>query len=100
MVLDLLAFTCILPLFPSLMDYYAMKSNQGDLYHTLTTVLKSFQNFIGAPQNYRYNSVLFGGFLGSMFSFLQFCSSPVVGAISDVKGRKPLLLVSTVRHKK
>lgn len=37
-----------------------------------------------------YNFVI--GFLGSMYSFLQFLSSPIVGALSDIYGRKPLMI--------
>ncbi|KAJ9578740.1 hypothetical protein L9F63_005029, partial [Diploptera punctata] len=36
------------------------------------------------------------GFLGSMFSFLQFLASPVVGGLSDVYGRKPIMLICLV----
>ncbi|XP_011341557.1 major facilitator superfamily domain-containing protein 10 isoform X2 [Ooceraea biroi] len=33
------------------------------------------------------------GFLGSMYSFLQFLGSPLIGALSDIYGRKPLMLL-------
>ena len=36
------------------------------------------------------------GFLGSMYSFLQFLGSPIVGALSDVYGRKPLMIICLV----
>ncbi len=36
------------------------------------------------------------GLLGSLFSFLQFLSSPILGATSDVIGRKPVLLFTMV----
>ena len=32
--------------------------------------------------------------MGSLFSFLQFLASPVLGALSDVYGRKSILLFS------
>ncbi|XP_034026847.1 major facilitator superfamily domain-containing protein 10 isoform X2 [Thalassophryne amazonica] len=44
----------------------------------------------------KYNSVLFGGLIGSLFSLLQFLSSPITGALSDFHGRKPLLLLTTL----
>uniref|UniRef100_A0A183BJI6 MFS domain-containing protein n=1 Tax=Globodera pallida TaxID=36090 RepID=A0A183BJI6_GLOPA len=44
----------------------------------------------------RHNSVFFGGILGSLFSVLQFLSSPVFGSLSDLHGRKPLLLVAVL----
>ncbi|XP_050071884.1 major facilitator superfamily domain-containing protein 10 [Anopheles maculipalpis] len=89
LLLDLLAFTMILPLLPSLLEYYRKNDNQ--LYGYLADSIKQFQVWIGAPE--RFTSVLFGGALGSMFSFLQFLSSPIVGALSDYYGRKPLMLL-------
>ncbi|KAH8403449.1 hypothetical protein KR215_010621 [Drosophila sulfurigaster] len=90
LLLDLLAFTIILPLLPSLLEYYRVNDSSG-LYASLTTRVRWFQQLLGAPD--RYLSVLFGGFLGSMFSFLQFFASPIVGSLSDYYGRKPVLLM-------
>lgn len=93
LLLDLLAFTMILPLLPSLLEYYRLNDKAG-LYHTLSNSVKYFQELVGAPD--KFNSVLFGGFLGSMFSFLQFVVSPIVGGLSDCYGRKPIMLVCLV----
>lgn len=93
LLLDLLAFTMILPLLPSLLDHYR-QHDEGGLYLWLTNKIQYFQQIVGAPE--KYNSVLFGGLLGSMFSFLQFVASPVVGCISDVTGRKPVMIVCLV----
>ncbi|KAH8383031.1 hypothetical protein KR009_006305 [Drosophila setifemur] len=90
LLFDLLAFTIILPLLPSLLEYYRQNDASG-LYAVLTDRVRWFQQLLGAPE--RYISVLFGGFLGSMFSFLQFVASPIVGGLSDYYGRKPVLLV-------
>ncbi|EDW84552.1 uncharacterized protein Dwil_GK14183 [Drosophila willistoni] len=90
LLFDLLAFTIILPLLPSLLEYYRLHDSSG-LYAVLTDRVRWFQQLVGAPE--RYISVLFGGFLGSMFSFLQFLASPIVGGLSDYYGRKPVLLV-------
>ena len=38
----------------------------------------------------------FTGMLGSLFSLLQFISSPITGALSDVYGRKPVLIATFV----
>lgn len=38
-------------------------------------------------------AVLFGGLIGSWFSLLQYISQPIVGSLSDIYGRKPLLLI-------
>ena len=40
-----------------------------------------FRTSVGAPVE--FNTVLFGGFLGSIFSFLQFIASPIIGGLSD-----------------
>ncbi|XP_063700203.1 major facilitator superfamily domain-containing protein 10 [Culicoides brevitarsis] len=93
MLLDLLSFTLILPLFPSLLEYYEQHDKNG-LYSYLSSSIRSFQEFMQIPT--KFNSVLFGGCLGSMFSFLQFVASPIVGALSDVHGRKPVLLICLV----
>lgn len=93
LLLDLLAFTMILPLLPSLLDHYKHNDNYR-LYAWLSSKIKYFQETVGAPE--KFNSVLFGGFLGSMFSFLQFVASPIVGGISDVIGRKPVMIVCLV----
>lgn len=94
LLLDLLAFTMILPLLPSLLEYYRL-NDAGGLYHTLSKSVRYFQELVGAPE--KYNSVLFGGFLGSMYSFLQFIASPIMGGLSDSYGRKPILLLCLVR---
>lgn len=96
LLLDLLAFTMILPLLPSLLDYYNREEgNSNTLYTSLLHAVRSFQKLTGVPE--RFSSVLFGGALGSMYSFLQFLTSPIVGSLSDAYGRKPMLLICLVR---
>lgn len=93
LLLDLLAFTMILPLLPSMLEYYK-QNDVGGLYGYLSDSISSFQEWVGAPK--RFNSVLFGGALGSMFSLLQFIVSPIAGGLSDFYGRKPVLIVCAV----
>ncbi|XP_039250717.1 major facilitator superfamily domain-containing protein 10-like [Styela clava] len=93
LLIDLFGFTVILPLFPSLMEFY--KSNdKGNLYSSMESMVTSFRKLIGIPETEDVNSVLFGGMIGSLFSFLQFLNSPFFGAASDVYGRRSLILVS------
>lgn len=93
LLLDLLAFTMILPLFPSLLDHYKEHDKWG-VYSWISKQIFVVQEMIGAPDS--YNSVLFGGFLGSMYSFLQFIASPICGALSDRFGRKPVMMTCLV----
>lgn len=95
LVIDLLAFTVILPLLPSLLDHYGHNDKHG-LYAFMRDSVSSFRHFVGAPDTAKWNSVLFGGVIGSLFSFLQFLSTPVIGAASDVYGRRPLMLLCMV----
>lgn len=67
---------------------------QSGFYSWLESNVGALQHFLSAPG--RFNKVLFGGLLGSWFSLLQFVTMPVMGALSDVYGRKPLLLASLV----
>ncbi|XP_051552000.1 major facilitator superfamily domain-containing protein 10-like isoform X2 [Myxocyprinus asiaticus] len=94
LLLDLLGFTLILPLLPSILDHY---SQIGDsVYQSLQSIVDWFRGAVGVPMETKYNSVLFGGLIGSLYSLLQFLSSPITGALSDDYGRKPLLLLTTV----
>jgi predicted MFS family arabinose efflux permease len=49
---------------------------------------------LGQPANPKLDTVLFGGALGSLFSLMQFISSPYIGRLSDNYGRKPVLLLT------
>ena len=63
------------------------------LYQAMDAKVKAFGSYLGSPE--QFNSVLFGGLIGSLFSFLQFVASPLIGGMSDLFGRRPLLLLST-----
>ncbi|CAK8690461.1 unnamed protein product [Clavelina lepadiformis] len=95
LIIDLLGFTVILPLFPSVLEFYK-NNDQGSLYTSMEWAVSSFRKFVGVPETEDVNSVLFGGMIGSLFSFLQFLNSPIFGAASDRFGRKPMILISLV----
>ncbi|KAG0235388.1 hypothetical protein BGW42_005367 [Actinomortierella wolfii] len=107
LLLDILAFTIILPLFPRLLQYYQEKE-QGDQSTLLAWSLQQLtavQGFFGMNDPSRpffhkrppkMDIVLLGGALGSLFSVLQFIASPIIGKLSDLFGRRRILLLSMV----
>lgn len=92
LLLDLLAFTLLLPLLPGLLESHGRE--QDPLYGSWQRGVDWFATAIGMPAEKRYNSVLFGGLIGSAFSLLQFFSAPLTGAASDCLGRRPVMLLS------
>ncbi|KAF7660217.1 hypothetical protein LDENG_00286160 [Lucifuga dentata] len=94
LLLDLLGFTLILPFLPSILDHYAQ--TQDVVYQSLQSIVDWFREVVGIPMEKKYNSVLFGGLIGSLFSLLQFLCSPITGAVSDYYGRRPLLILTTL----
>ncbi|KAI5787120.1 major facilitator superfamily domain-containing protein [Geopyxis carbonaria] len=95
LVLDLLSFTLILPLFPRLLDFYRSQPN-SDILDSIFSYLNSFKASFHRPISSRFDVVLLGGALGSLFSLLQAVASPIIGALSDRFGRRTALLYSMV----
>ncbi|ELW62763.1 major facilitator superfamily domain-containing protein 10 isoform X1 [Tupaia chinensis] len=94
LLLDLLGFTLLLPLLPGLLESHSRAHDP--LYGSWQRGVDWFATAIGMPAEKRYNSVLFGGLIGSAFSLLQFLSAPLTGAVSDCLGRRPVMLLSLV----
>ncbi|GIY06489.1 major facilitator superfamily domain-containing protein 10 [Caerostris darwini] len=93
LIIDLLGFTVILPLMPTIFEYY--DANEEDhFYHWMESKIQYFQTLFGSPDE--FNKVLFGGFLGSVFSALQFLVAPIFGSLSDVYGRKTVMILSMI----
>ncbi|XP_070256347.1 major facilitator superfamily domain-containing protein 10 isoform X2 [Myotis yumanensis] len=92
LLLDLLAFTLLLPLLPGLLESHGRAHDP--LYGSWQRGVDWFAAAIGVPAEKRYNSVLFGGLIGSIFSVLQFLWAPLTGAVSDCLGRRPVMLLS------
>lgn len=94
LLVDLLAFTCILPLMPQILDYYS-KGGRDWLYDSMQNSVQNLQESIGIERNNtKFHNALFGGMLGTTFSFLQYLSAPIVGALSDMYGRKSMMIVT------
>ena len=100
------SFTFILPLFPSLLEFYrnaetsprpgttASSAGPDTLLTTILTYLNTYKASFARPIDSRYDIVLLGGALGSLFSLLQAIASPVIGHLSDRYGRRTALLAS------
>lgn len=56
--------------------------------------LNTYKQSFSRPISDRYDIVLLGGALGSLFSFLQAIASPIIGSLSDKYGRRTALLWS------
>ncbi|PYH42605.1 putative tetracycline transporter [Aspergillus saccharolyticus JOP 1030-1] len=97
LLLDLISFTFILPLFPSLLTFYRNQDpSPNALLNRLFHYLNAYKNSFAKPIDSRYDIVLLGGALGSLFSFLQALAAPFIGRLSDKHGRKTALLCSMV----
>lgn len=94
LMVDLIGFTMILPLFPSILEDYKRSDTSG-IYAAATDATVALGKLIGSPKA-QSETVLIGGILGSLFSFLQFLFAPIIGAYSDVKGRRDALLFCLV----
>ena len=93
-----ISFTFILPLFPKLLEFYqqleAPSPTSNTLLSQILSTLNTYKNSFSRPIDSRYDIVLLGGALGSLFSALQAIASPVIGILSDKYGRRKALLVS------
>ena len=89
--LDLVGFSIIFPLFPSMAKYYLLNDRDSVILNFIFSSIESFTSMGGAQIN---NIVLFGGILGALYSLLQFIFSPIWGKLSDKYGREPILKIS------
>ncbi|KAI9785502.1 MAG: hypothetical protein M1839_009243 [Geoglossum umbratile] len=98
LLLDLISFTFILPLFPKLLEFYrsleTASENSNSVLNRVFAYLNTYKNSFARPISDRYDIVLLGGALGSLFSFLQAIASPIIGRLSDKHGRRTALLWS------
>lgn len=97
-----ISFTFILPLFPNLLEFYrnveaptdASQDHPETLLSHVLGYLNAYKAAFARPIDSRYDIVLLGGALGSLFSLLQAVASPIIGHLSDKHGRRTALLAS------
>ncbi len=90
--LDLVGFSIIFPLFPSLASHYLEVDGDNFFLRLIFDFIATITGGeLGSAQK---QLVLFGGVLGGLYSFLQFIAAPLWGTLSDRIGRRPVLLIS------
>lgn len=90
--IDLVGFSIIFPIFPAMLEWYLPREGEGSLLHGL---IAGLQQLTTGHNNQFLVTVLFGGILGSLYSLLQFFSSPLWGRLSDRHGRRRILIITT-----
>ncbi|GAA98850.1 uncharacterized protein L969DRAFT_50871 [Mixia osmundae IAM 14324] len=105
LILDLLAFTIPLPLFPRLIQHYVDQERHGSTLLSSTLAgLRHYRAYLhslglsqvstATEQNVKWDVTLLGGLLGSVFSLGQCVIAPALGRLSDKYGRRAVLLTT------
>ncbi len=90
--IDLIGFSIIFPLGPDLLGHYLSTDGRTGALGWLLAQTDALAASLGRDN--AFAAVLFGGVLSSFFSILQFIFAPFWGAISDKRGRRPVLLLT------
>lgn len=92
--IDLVGFSIIFPLFPAMIQHYQTNDASDPLLGWVLRAVQAISVFGGVELTEHRSIVLFGGILGSLYSFLQFIFAPIWGRVSDRIGRRPVLLMT------
>ncbi len=85
---DLIGFSILFPLFPSMLTWYGAHDNG-----LLAWSMEQAQRLIPVSDP-NQRAALFGGLIGAVYAGLQFLVAPTWGRLSDRFGRRPILLIS------
>ncbi|PQE33656.1 major facilitator superfamily transporter protein [Rutstroemia sp. NJR-2017a WRK4] len=75
-------------------EAFSSSAKSPTLLAHILTYLNAYKSSFAKPIDSRYDIVLLGGALGSLFSLLQALASPLIGTLSDKYGRRTALLCS------
>lgn len=92
--LDMMGFSVLFPLFPSLLDHYLAQEGPDSVIGRLAASLSGLATDANGEVNEVALHAFFGGVLGSLYSVLQFLFAPYWGRRSDLQGRRPVLLLT------
>ncbi|CAH8828632.1 unnamed protein product [Trichobilharzia szidati] len=92
--LDVVTVSLIFPWLPSLLE--AFEQEQEWFYILCRRYIQQLGLILGVQENSLWDTVFLGGILSSSSSLAQFLSSPFAGALSDLFGRKSVLVVLQV----
>lgn len=91
-LLDLIGFSVLFPLFPELLEHYLDREGPDSSIGRLHAWLV---DLVGDRSGADFAVIaLFGGVLGSAYSLLQFLFAPIWGGVSDRIGRKRVLMLT------
>ncbi|RUS31677.1 hypothetical protein BC938DRAFT_477322 [Jimgerdemannia flammicorona] len=87
--------------FSYLYHFSLLSRYQATLFNRTLRFITAFKLLVstdrsGAAAHAKWDLVLLGGLMGSLFSFLQFVIAPVIGRLSDRLGRRRTLLLTMV----
>jgi MFS family permease len=94
--MDMVGFSVIFPLFPSMLDHYLTREAAlgGGLVTSFVDMVKGYGYKGVEGSSFRLETVIFGGALGSLYAILQFVFAPIWGRYSDRVGRRSVLLLT------
>lgn len=93
LLIDLIGFSLIFPLFPSMLQYYLEQEGGSGFLGASLSFLKNLTLGTGSQSDFLV-TVLFGGCMAGLYSLLQFIFAPIWGGLSDRVGRRPIVLSS------